>query len=146
MINNVVCFFFSFRSRHVGLRSVQVRDGLPQHRVQGMRQRGGQVLGVGGGHERPGPAARAAVVALAVLCGAARVRGQVAGRRGTPQRSTAASATRLVRRSSRRSAAAATTPAAAAHSAGASLPVNDVTSPTTTAATVADPPSAAAAA
>ncbi|KAE9542825.1 hypothetical protein AGLY_002736 [Aphis glycines] len=104
VINNVVCFFFSFRSRHVGLRSVQVRDGLPQHRVQGMRQRGGQVLGVGGGNERPGPAARAAAVALAVLCGAARVRGQVAGRRGTPQRTTAAAA-RLVRWSSRWSAA-----------------------------------------
>jgi len=111
-----------------------------------MRQRGGQVLGVGGGHERPGPAARAAAVALAVLCGAARVRGQVAGRRGTPQRTTAASATRLVRRSSRRSAAAATTATAADPSAGASLPVNDVASPTTTAATVADPPSTAAAA
>lgn len=50
--NNNNFLWFVHRSRHVGLRPVQVRDGLSQHRFQGVRGRGGQVFGVGGGHER----------------------------------------------------------------------------------------------
>lgn len=89
-------FFLLNRSGHVGLRPVQVRDGLPQHRFPRVRGRSGQVLGVGGRHERTGSVARTAVVAFAVLCGTARVRGQVAGRRRRPPQRTAATA-RLVR-------------------------------------------------
>lgn len=134
------CFFFPRRSGHVGVRSVKVRDGLPQHRIQGVRGRGCQVLGFGGRHEqRTGPVARAAAVAPAVLRGATRVRGQVTGRRGrTSQRA----AVRLVRPSRR----AATATIAADPTADAPLSVDHVaaaaavsTSAATTASAATEP-------
>lgn len=100
-----------------------------------MRGRSGQVLGIGGRHERQGSVARTTPVAFAVLCGATRVRGQVARLR-TSQRGagTAAAATRLVRSSGR----AAT--AAIGVTAGTPLSVRYVATPATAAATAAAQP------
>lgn len=106
-----------------------------------MRGRGGQVLGVGGRHERTGPVARAAAVALAVLRGTTRVRGQITGR-GTSQRVGAAG--RLVRPPRRATTTAAAAATAAAVAVRAPLPIGHVAAPAT--ATTTGTAAAAAAA
>lgn len=66
---NAKGLFLCFRTGHIRVRPSAVRDGLPQHRVPGVRRRGGALPGQLRGPGHPGPAAAAAHEPPAVLRG-----------------------------------------------------------------------------